>query len=128
LPDKKGDKRMPLGNGMKLFEEYPNRKNRREVLDINETSKADLRQLSFTEEMSGKSISVLYTVSRSRVTYMRRKMGVGLKECVFEDLPLCESENALPDNKECRDSICSESNTDMIAKAITSFFVSQWSD
>jgi hypothetical protein len=106
---------------MKLFEEYLNRKHHGEVLDIDEISKADLQQLFFTEEMSDKSISALFNVSSSRVTHMRRKMGISLKECIFEDLMLCKSGKALIENKKCRDSILSENNIDMIAKAITHF-------
>lgn len=106
---------------MGLLEELQVRKDRGEKLEIGKLSTAEIKRLFYDEAVSDRAMAELFEVPMSRVTYLRRKNGITLKELIPEDLIRCRTESALEANLKQRDIFFVRDNIDAMAKAITQY-------
>lgn len=83
-------------------------------------SSEDLRKMYIEENKTDFMIADLFNVKKSKVTYMRRKMGITIRNAMIDDYLTNQSE-AVEVNRLVKEKILVEDNIDMISKAITHF-------
>lgn len=105
---------------MGLFEVLSNKKDNGEELKIEDLSSEDLRKMYIEENKTDFMIADLFNVKKSKVTYMRRKMGITIRNAMIDDYLTNQSE-AVEVNRLVKEKILVEDNIDMISKAITHF-------
>ncbi|GAA0345535.1 hypothetical protein GCM10008967_39980 [Bacillus carboniphilus] len=105
---------------MGLFEVLTKKKDNGEELKIEELSSDDLRKLYIEENKTDFMIADLFNVKKSKVTYLRRKMGISIRNAMIDDY-LANQTEAAEVNRLVKEKILVEDNIDMISKAITHF-------
>ncbi|WP_218648741.1 hypothetical protein [Paenibacillus kribbensis] len=106
---------------MNLFDLLKSEKENGKLLDFNEISIDELKQLHWIEEKFDSEVAELFGVSESKVRYKRKKMGITRKEMIIEDLLLNKDEDSKVLNTTALDRILDQGNIDMLSKAITNF-------
>lgn len=106
---------------MGLYEELLERKQRGEAHRIKNFAHTDLKRLFIDEEKSDKQIAELFDVKPSRITYLRRKYGITIRNGILDEFLLGRSDKARILNEEAKQDILQRENVNIIAKAVTHF-------
>lgn len=106
---------------MGLYEELRERKANGDILNFEDLSAEDLRQLYINEEKTDNSLAELFDVKQSKITYRRRKLGVTIRNSILDEILLGNTENSKEMNLKVKNQILKSENISMISKAITHF-------
>lgn len=105
---------------MGVFEDLSHKKKKGEELKIEDLSSDDLRKMYIEENKTDSMIADLFSVKKSKVTYLRRKMGITIRNTMIDDY-LTNQTEAVEVNRLVKEKILVADNIDMISKAITHF-------
>ncbi|QWU15334.1 hypothetical protein SAMN04487895_11973 [Paenibacillus sophorae] len=106
---------------MTLFETFQFKKTNGEVLNFNQLTLNELKQLHWNEGRFDWEIAELFNISKSKVQQKRRKMGITRKEMIIEDLINNKDEDYHELNQKAFERIMTTENIDVISKALTNF-------
>src|SRR5699024_12851611 len=70
---------------MKLYEHFLNRKQKGELLNLEELSPKDLEKLFINESKSDAMIASLFGLKSSKITYLRRKYGITIRNSLIKN-------------------------------------------
>lgn len=74
-----------MKNKQELYENFVNRKNNGEILDINKLSRNELKQLWYYEIIFDKEIAQLFNTTEYKVKKKRNEMNLLFHNCLIED-------------------------------------------
>ncbi len=103
---------------MGLYEEFEVRKSNCERIDINELTPEVLRILFIEEEKTDNMIANLFDVKPTKITYLRRKNGITIRNSIIDDLIKNIPEEV---QEKAKHELLSNDNLTKIVKAITHF-------
>ncbi|HLQ83951.1 MAG TPA: hypothetical protein VK121_08970 [Pseudogracilibacillus sp.] len=106
---------------MKLYEHFLNRKQKGELLNLEELSPKDLEKLFINESKSDAMIASLFGVKSSKITYLRRKYGITIRNSLIKDFLDYESSVGMELNANMKEIILTNENISKISKAVTHF-------
>lgn len=90
-------------------------------LSWDDIDEAELKRLYYDKRMSDGQIADLFNISRSKVTYKRKKFGISIRNQIREELIGQRGELYHKLNAESKERLLSRENIDVAAKAITHF-------
>lgn len=90
-------------------------------LSWNEITEEELKHLYYDENLSDRQIADLFRVSKSKVAYKRGKMGISLRNKVYQEFVQQNSELFEKLNSDSKERLLKRENIDMISKAVTHF-------
>ncbi len=103
---------------MQLFEKLLTKKEAGEFISLDELTPESLRELYITEGMSDGRIAELFNVKPSKITHLRRKNGITIRNSIVDEF----IDNVpLEVQKDFRNKIFADEGITKIAKAITHF-------
>ncbi|MYL58643.1 hypothetical protein GLW20_14145 [Virgibacillus halodenitrificans] len=106
---------------MKLYEHFLKRKQKGELLHLEELSSNDLEILFIEESKSDAMIASLFGVKSSKITYLRRKYGITIRNSLIKDFLDAESNVGMELNTNMIRQILTSENISKISKAVTHF-------
>lgn len=103
---------------MGLYEELMKRKTAGEIFDVNELTPEKLKVMFIDEEISDNMIASLFDVKPSKITYLRRKHGITIRNSIIDNFI-----NDIPTEMETeiKKELLKDENITKIAKAVTHF-------
>ena len=103
---------------MGVYEDLLQRKKDGETISIDELTPELLKHLFIKEHIPDNMIAVLFDVKSSKITYLRRKHGITIRNSIIDDFL-----NKTPEEMEekARVDLLKEENISKIAKALTHF-------
>ena len=104
-----------------LYEKLIDRKKSGEKLKFDDLSEKEFKQLYIDEKKSDSILAELFDEKKSKITYRRKKLGITMRNILFDELLLGKSVKAKEMNSRVKDHIFNIENLNMIAKAITHF-------
>ncbi|MFB6468850.1 hypothetical protein ACE38V_19010 [Cytobacillus sp. Hz8] len=76
---------------MGLYDELTKRKTVGEIFDVNDLTPEKLKIMFIDEQKTDNMIATLFNVKKSKITYLRRKNGISLRNSIIdnflEDIP-----------------------------------------
>src|SRR5699024_9483185 len=106
---------------MKLYEHFLKRKQEGELLHLEELSSNDLEILFIEESKSDAMIALLFGVNSSKITYLRRKYGITLRNSLIKDFLDTESNVSVELNSNMKGQTLTSENIIKISKVVTHF-------
>ena len=106
---------------MTLYESFVKRKQEGEILNIEELSPNDLEKLFIGESKSDAMIASLFEVKSSRITYLRRKYGITIRNSFIKDFLDDQSDVGTELNTDMKEIILTSENITKISKAMVHF-------
>ena len=106
---------------MKLYEMFIKSKEAGRSLNFENLTKEELKTLFIDESVSDARIASLFEVKPSRVTYLRRKYGITIKNSLIDQFLSPQSDIAEKYNKEMKGVTLTKENINKISKALTHF-------
>jgi hypothetical protein len=106
---------------MSLYEKLNDRKKSGEKLKFDDLSDKEFKQLYIDEKKSDSILAELFDEKKSKITYRRKKLGITMRNILFDELLLGKSVKAKEMNSRVKDHIFNIENLNIIAKAITHF-------
>lgn len=106
---------------MKLYEMFIKSKEAGGSLNFENLTKEELKTLFIDESVSDARIASLFEVKPSRVTYLRRKYGITIKNSLIDQFLSPQSDIAEKYNKEMKGITLTKENINKISKALTHF-------
>ena len=106
---------------MKLYEHFLKRKQKGELLHLEELSSNDLGILFIKESKSDAMIASLSGVKSSKITYLRRKYGITLRNSLIKNFLDAESNVGMELNINMKGQTLTSENITKISKAVTHF-------
>jgi hypothetical protein len=106
---------------MGVYESLVQAKANGALLDLKKLSPSDLRTMFVEERISDSLIADLFGVSRSRVTYLRRKHGFTARRAAIDQCLSGRTVKARAMNREAKGRILTSSSVSTISKAVTHF-------
>ena len=107
---------------MKLYEMFIKSKEAGRSLNFENLTKEELKTLFIDESVSDARIASLFEVKPSRVTYLRRKYGITIKNSLIDQFLSPQSDIAEKYNKEMKGVTLTKENINKISKALTHCF------
>lgn len=90
-------------------------------LSWKDITQEELQRLYYDENLSDNEIANLFEVTKSKVTYKRKKFGISLKNKLYQELVEQNGELFQKLNSESKKRLLKRENIDVISKAITHF-------
>lgn len=106
---------------MKLYEHFLKRKQEGELLHLEELSSNDLEILFIEESKSDAMIASLFGLKSSKITNLRRKYGITLRNSLIKDFLDAESNVGMELNTNMKGQTLTSENITRISKAVTHF-------
>jgi hypothetical protein len=86
---------------MSLYEKLIDRKKSGEKLKIEDLSEKEFKQLYIDEKMSDSILAELFDEKKSKITYRRKKLGITMRNIIFDELLLGKSVKVKEMNSVC---------------------------
>lgn len=106
---------------MTLYDQFLKRKQEGELLHLEELSSNDLEILFIEESKSDAMIALLFGVNSSKITYLRRKYGITLRNSSIKDYLDTETNVSVELNTNMKGQTLTSENITKISKAVTHF-------
>lgn len=106
---------------MTLFEELLKKKQGGEILTLEELTPEVLEKLFIGESISDNFIASLFDVKSSKITYLRRKYGVTIKNSFIKDILNNKSNGVKEMNAQMKEHILTDKHITKMSKAIVHF-------
>ena len=106
---------------MGLYEKLCERKAHGQILEYENLTAEDLKQLYIDEEITDEILAKLFDVKQSKITYRRRKLGITIRNSILGEYLLGKTEEGKQMNLQAKKQILTNKNINMISKAITHF-------
>ena len=87
----------------------------------NDVTEEDLMRLYYVENLSDSQIAALFGITQGKVTYKRRKLGISIKNKIYQDFIDQHGDLFQELNEHSKNRLLARENIDFIAKAITHF-------
>lgn len=81
----------------------------------------ELKQLYYNEEMSDQQIADKFGVTKSKVSYRRKKFGINIKNTIYQDFISNNADLFRKLNSDSKERLSKRENIDTISKAIVRF-------
>ncbi|MGO1818221.1 MAG: hypothetical protein ACTH0S_00895, partial [Senegalia sp. (in: firmicutes)] len=106
---------------MGLYEKLCEQKASGEIINHQNLSDEELKQLFIEEEKTDETIAKLFDVKKSKITYRRRKLGMTIRDSIVDEFLQVKSKEAKELNLQVKNEILNLDNINIISKAVTHF-------
>nr|WP_092072790.1 hypothetical protein [Dendrosporobacter quercicolus]NSL48886.1 hypothetical protein [Dendrosporobacter quercicolus DSM 1736]SDM49930.1 hypothetical protein SAMN04488502_10552 [Dendrosporobacter quercicolus] len=106
---------------MGVYDALLEMKTKGEKLRLEELSPKDLKSMFIDDAITDSMIADLYEVKKTKITYMRKKHGITVRNSILEEYLLGKTESTREMNMLTKKEILTKANINMISKAVTHF-------